>query len=269
MQRLFILPASCLFLSALSLPATAINLVRYDFNFRVPVGFQAASGEVGSGYVVYDADFGASLQEAYVASGDISSDEPYLYQVRGGSPLQVEDFQLDFLGRRFTSADNFDGFLRPPVSVETTSDGTFCGVNFSFNRPQLGFYIFPDCTPENKNDDRFVIERSVDFYRGSEFYIKGRPNYKFDASNGVNYTLVTPPPTPVPEPTPEPEPTPIPTPEPTPVPVPEEPTPTPTPEPEPTPTPEPTTKVPEPGLVLALLMCCGLATFSPKGRLLL
>jgi hypothetical protein len=294
-QQLFIFPASCLFLSVLSLPATAINLVRYDFNFRVPVGFQAASGEVGTGYVVYDADLAPELSlggSEYATTSRVSDADrpdyfPYTELFRTGSSLVATEFQVDFLGRRFTSQDNtygndFSGYTPAPVSIQTKRDGTFCGVNFSLNRPQLAFHILPDCEPEiNDNFDRLMKPNFVNFYRGTEFYITGTPRYQFDASNVVNYTLVTPPPAPVPEPTPipTPEPTPVPVPEeptPTPTPVPEEPTPTPTPVPEPTPTPtpvpeptptpEPTTKVPEPGLVLALLMCCGLAFCKPIAR---
>jgi hypothetical protein len=293
-QQIYTLPLASLFSICLSQPSLAVNLVRVDFNFRVPVGFDAASGEYGTGYVIYDADLGVSEIEPFSAQISPDSTDYYVEFLRYGSPLQATEFYLNFLGRSYTSADNFDGTNRIPVSVETLEDGVFCGVNFSFYRPQLAFYLLPVCGSVNSYDeeilkpkyaDRFINPRHVDYFRGSEFYITGRPNYPFDASNVVNYSapipVLTPVPTPAPTPdtTPPPVPTPVPTPEPTPVPTPvptpeptsvpaPEPTPVPTPEPTPVPEPTPIKEIAEPNLLIGLsivaAMCSGSRRFFNK-----
>jgi hypothetical protein len=228
--------------------AQAVNLVRYDFTFRVPVGFRAASGEVGTGYVVYDAD----LITGRSGSSDLfygRSDTPegsYIQIKRYPSPFLATDFQLDFLGRRFGVND---GSLTP--SITTDENGAFCGVNFAVNRPQLGFDLLGNCQAEK--GDRNYLNRSglldVDFYRGDNFYIRGRSNYPFDASNVINYTLTL---TPEPSPISTPEPSPISTPEPSPISTPE-PSPIFTPEPSPISTPESSVQVSEPRAIAALV----------------
>jgi hypothetical protein len=311
MYRLHLKLGMAVAITPLFVSAASAATLRYDFTFRVPVGFQAASGEYGTGYVTYNVDdrdpyqyssvLGITISPGLRGSIFIVGSEPsadYYYHPYVGhqgfqTNLKPRDFQLDFLGRRLTAADGAYG-----ASVQTFDDGSLCGVSFIVDRPQLGFSILPDCTPNIRRDNSIREDQDIDFYRGSEFYIKGRPNYPFDASNVVNYTLTqtipdpitiydpttvydpvppiapepvpTPTPEPVPTPTPEPVPTPAPEPTPTPVPTPTpEPIPTPSPEPIPTPTsePVPSVQVPEPSVLAALFVLSGLAFRSRKHRL--
>jgi cell division septation protein DedD len=278
MSKLHLTLGMAVVISSLFSSAASAVTLRYDFTFRVPVGFQAASGEVGTGYVTYDVNDRDPNQGGVGIFSQLGLDNRYGYVEHSNfdTDLKARDFQLDFLGRRFTAADGADG---EGASIRTFDDGSLCGVSFSVDRPQLGFDILPDCTPDILNDNYFIEAQNVDFYRGSEFYIKGRPNYPFDASNVVNYTLtqIIPDPTPTPEPvpiptlTPEPVPTPTPTPTPEPVPTPTptpEPVPTPTPTsepvPTPTPTPVPSVQVPEPSALGASFTLGSLALCSRR-----
>jgi cell division septation protein DedD len=299
MRRLYLTLGMAVAITPLFVSAASAVILRYDFTFRVPVGFQAASGEYGTGYVTYNVDPPVPIEHfhypytnpptGYTSGGGyvviFYSGRPDVEYTNFEGNLKPQDFQLDFLGRRFTAAD---GALGQSPSVWVFEDGSLCGIGFTVDRPQLGFSILPDCTPNIRQDDLINEDHDIDFYRGSEFYIKGRPNYPFDASNVVNYTLtqtipdisdlpippIAPEPIATPAPTPEPIPTPVPTPTPEPVPAPEptptpEPVLTPTPEPEPTPistpvptpAPEPTpsVQVPEPSALAALFVLSGLA----------